>query len=108
MTLQVLTTPEADAQIRMIGDWWRKNRAAARNLFLDELAASFEIIGHAPHIGRAYQLSPVRGTRRILLKATHYHVYYVPRDNEVRVLAVWHAQRAVGPPLRMQSEHPKR
>jgi hypothetical protein len=28
-------------------------------------------------------------------------LYYVPLGDEVRVLAVWHAQRGVGPPLRM-------
>lgn len=62
----------------------------------DELAASFEIIGHAPNIGRLYRHSPVPGARRVLLRATRYHVYYVPHADDVRVLAVWHAQRGVG------------
>ncbi len=66
----------------------------------DELAAAFDIVGHAPHIGRLYRQSPVPDTRGALLKGTRYHVYYVPRADEVRVLAVWHAQRGVGPPLR--------
>ena len=100
MSLPVRTTPEADAQIREIEDWWRRNRPAARDLFVDELAASFDIIGQAPHIGRLYRQSPVFGARRVLLKRTRYHVYYVVRADEVRVLAVWHAQRGVGPPLR--------
>ena len=100
MNLPVRTTPEADAQIREIDDWWRTHRVAAPDLFLNELAASFEIIAHAPQIGRAYRQSPVPRTRRILLKETRYHVYYVPRADEVRVLAVWHAERGVGPPLR--------
>jgi plasmid stabilization system protein ParE len=69
-------------------------------IFLDELAASFDVIGHTPQIGRPYRQSPVPGTRRILLKGPRYHVYYVPLATEVRVLAVWHAQRGVGPPLR--------
>ena len=59
------------------------------------------MIGHAPHIGRLYRKSPIASTRRILLKGSRYHVYYVARSEEVRVLAVWHAQRGVGPPLRM-------
>jgi plasmid stabilization system protein ParE len=98
--LPVRTTPQAESQIREIDDWWRRNRSAAPDLFLDELAAAFEILSHEPQIGRVYRLSPVPGVRRILLKETRYHLYYVPGEDEVRVLAVWHAQRGVGPPLR--------
>ena len=101
MSLPVATTPEADTQIREIDSWWRLNRPAAPDLFLSELAASFETIGHAPQIGRLYRQSPVRGTRRILLRETRYHVYYVLRAEEVTVIALWHAQRGVGPPLRL-------
>lgn len=100
MSLPVRTTPEADTQIREIDNWWRNNRPASPNLFADELTTVFDIIGHAPHIGRLYRQSPVASARRVLLKGTRYHVYYVPLANEVRVLAVWHAQRGVGPPLR--------
>ena len=70
MSRRVSTTPEGDAQIRTIDGWWRENRRA----------------------------SP--GTRRLLLKGTRYHVYYVSVDGEVRVLAIWHAKRGAGPPLR--------
>jgi len=101
LSLQVRTTPEADSQIREIDNWWRRNRAASPNLFVDELAAAFDILAHAPHIGRLYRQSPVPDTRRLLLMETRYHVYYVPRGDEVRVLAVWNAQRGVGPPLRV-------
>jgi plasmid stabilization system protein ParE len=100
VSLPVRTTPEADAQIREVDAWWRRNRPASPNLFAEELTVSFNIIGHAPKIGRLYRHSPVPGTRRVLLKGTRYHVYYVPGADEVRVLAVWHAQRGVGPPLR--------
>ena len=100
MNLSVRITPEAEAQIREINNWWRRHRNAAPDLFVDELAAAFEIISHAPKIGRRYRSSPVPGTRRVLLKATRYHVYYVASANEVRVLALWYARRGVGPPLR--------
>jgi plasmid stabilization system protein ParE len=101
VSLQVRTTPEADAQIREIDSWWRRNRPVSPNLFADELEIAFDTIGHAPHIGRLYRQSTVPETRRVLLKRTRFHVYYVvPRADEVRVLAVWHAQRGVGPPLR--------
>jgi plasmid stabilization system protein ParE len=101
VSLPVTTTPEADTQIRAIDDWWRENRRASRTLFVDELSAAFDIIARAPHIGHRYRHSPVRNTRRILLKGTRYHVYYVPGEHEVTVIAVWHGQRGVGPPLRL-------
>lgn len=100
MSPPVRTTPEADDQIRSVDDWWRENRPALPNLFEEELAASFEMISRAPNVGRLYRRSPIPGTRRVVLTATRYHVYYVPHTNEVRVLAIWHAQRGVGPPLR--------
>jgi hypothetical protein len=62
-------------QIVEIDTWWRRNRPASPNPFVDELAASFDIVGHAPHIGRLYRQSPVPRTRRVLLKGTRYHVY---------------------------------
>jgi len=101
VSLPVRTTPEADVQILEIDRWWRKNRLAVPELFLDELNESFELIAGAPQIGRLYRHAPVRHVRRLLLKGTRYHVYYVPVAHEVMVLAVWHAQRGGGPPFRV-------
>ena len=102
MNLPVTTTPEADIQIRTIDDWWRANRRVSPDLFLEELSGAFELVARAPHIGRQYRRSPVPGTRRILLRGTRYHVYYVPDEGQVRILAVWHAERGLGPPLRLR------
>lgn len=99
MTLPVATTPEADDQIRTIDDWWRENRRASPDLFLEELSNAFEILARAPQIGRRYPRAPAPDTRRLLLRATRYHVYYVPREHEVTIIAVWHAERGLGPPL---------
>ena len=101
MTLPVRTTPECSAQIRDIDDWWRRHRLSAPDLFLNELVVSFDTIADAPSVGRSYRPSPISYTRRVLLKQSRYHVYYVATKVEIRVLAVWHAQRGVGPPLRM-------
>jgi plasmid stabilization system protein ParE len=100
VSLPVRVTPEAEAQIRQIDDWWRAHRAAMAGLFLEELAQCLTTVGHAPRIGRSYPQSPVPGIRRFLLKRTRYHVYYVASAEDVRVLAIWHAQRGAGPPLR--------
>jgi plasmid stabilization system protein ParE len=59
VSLSIRTTPEADAQIRAIDEWWRTNRSFAKDLFLEELAASFDVISNAPQIGRRYRKSPV-------------------------------------------------
>ena len=65
MSLPVTTTPEADAQTRTIDDWWRENRPASPNLFFDELSSAFDLLAHAPNIGRLYRRSPIVGTRRV-------------------------------------------
>ena len=101
MSLPVRTTSESDAQIREINGWWRSYRPAAPDLFFQELAAAFDVIGHSPEIGRRYRRSSAPNTRRVLLAKSRYHVYYVPRTDDVMVLAVWHARRGVGPPMRL-------
>lgn len=100
MSLPVVTTPEVEAQMREIDAWWRENRAATGDLFLNELGEAFELIAGMPQIGRLYRRSPVPNVRRLLLRRSRYHVYYLTKSNEIWVLAIWHAQRGVGPPLR--------
>ena len=99
MNPSVVTTPESDAQIRTIDEWWRENRRASPELFIDELSHAFDTLARAPHLGRPYRRSSVPGTRRLLLRATRYHGYYVTDDRELVVLAIWHAERGTGPSL---------
>ena len=99
MTFEVVTTPEAEGQIRTIDSWWRENRTAAPNLFSEELAAIFELLESAPHIGRSYRHPCVKNVRRVLLRSTRYHVYYVIGDRAVIVLSVWSAVRGRRPDL---------
>jgi plasmid stabilization system protein ParE len=101
VSIDVRATPEADDQVRVIDGWWRQHRTAAPTPFLDELEAACSLIGHAPDVGRSYRRSPIVGTRRVLFPRTRYHVYYVPREDVAHVLAVWHAKRGSGPPLRL-------
>jgi plasmid stabilization system protein ParE len=100
VNLPVRTTPEAETQILDIDHWWRANRRSAPDLFLQELTAIFDQLSDAPSLGRSYRQSPVPNTRRVLLSGTRYHVYYVAGTDAVTVLAVWHARRGKGPPLR--------
>ena len=39
------------------------------------------------------------GLRRVLLRSTGYHVYYVVRGEVIIVVAVWNALRGAGPDL---------
>jgi hypothetical protein len=45
VTLPVRTTPEADVPILEIDGWWRRNRDASPNMFLEELTAAFDMVG---------------------------------------------------------------
>jgi plasmid stabilization system protein ParE len=98
--LPVVTTAAADRDIRRAHTWWSVNREAAPHLFVEELAAAFALLAASPLIGRSYRTRAVRGVRRILMRATRYHVYYVPEASRVVVLAVWGAVRAQRPSLR--------
>jgi len=100
--LHVWPTEDAEAHIRELGAWWRANRRAAKDVFKNELARVREVLADTPNIGELYEAG-VPGLRRIRLRRTPYHVYYVPRTEhgDVVVIAVWSAQRGEGPPLRM-------
>ena len=99
--MKLRVTPEAEAQIAEIDRWWRENRLAAPDLFMDELAVAFDLIARLPGAGRRHRTAGVPGLRRLLLRATRYHVYYAPVDERTLfVLAVWSAVRGSGPDLR--------
>jgi plasmid stabilization system protein ParE len=99
--MDVFIVPDAELQIRTIDVWWRENRLAAQGLFSEELAAAIELIASAPRIGRRRRHRGVPGLRRVLMRATRYHVYYAPSDDGKRlfVLAVWSALRGKAPPV---------
>lgn len=100
MSLEVITSPDADAHILAVDEWWRVNRPAAPNLFREELAHCFVVLSQAPDIGKRYRRhSSPMAIRRVLLRATRYHVYYAPLSEVLLVLAVWHSHRGQGPTL---------
>ena len=101
MSVRILTTARADAQVVGIELWWRENRPAAHRLFTDELAGVISLLSDAPDIGRRVPRRGVPGLRRVLLPRSRYHVYYVHDEEraEVVILAAWSAVRGHGPPL---------
>jgi plasmid stabilization system protein ParE len=101
----VNVTETADEQIDEVLRWWWENRPAAPNLFADELDAAFTLLAHSPRVGVPYPHPRVAGVRRVMLIRCRYHLYYqieTARDGSetVLVVALWHAQRGSGPPLR--------
>ncbi|MBC8068544.1 MAG: type II toxin-antitoxin system RelE/ParE family toxin [Deltaproteobacteria bacterium] len=94
----VFTTPEADRRIEAIDAWWRANREKAPDLFEEELALAVRMLADAPGIGKRY-LHATGGIRRVLLRSTRNHVYYVEHEDRVLVVAVWGAVKGAGPDL---------
>lgn len=99
MTLPVLVAPSAAAQIEEVDAWWRENRPASPDLFEQELSQAFATIAGAPNAGSRYPHAEVQGVRRIHLRTTRNHVYYVAGRDAVVVVAVWGAIKGVGPDL---------
>lgn len=99
--MEVVVVPDAELQIRTIDGWWRENRLAAPALFAEELAAALDLIASAPRIGRRRRHAAIPNLRRLLLRATRYHLYYAPAPigERLLVLAVWSAVRGQPPPI---------
>lgn len=99
----VRTTGEADKHIRAASAWWRAHRQAAPELFEQELAAGFEKLTVVRTIGGVYRRQRGWEVRRLLLRRTRYHVYFVYAQEQdvVHVVAVWAAMRGRGPALKL-------
>lgn len=99
MTLTVGFAPQAREQVRAIDTWWRSYRQASPGLFTQELAEAVATIAIAPESGTKYFHWKVKGVRRVLMRATRHHVYYVVVGDTALVLAVWGAVKRRGPKL---------
>jgi hypothetical protein len=63
--------------------------------------SSIELV---PEAGHRYPHRDVKGVRRISLRATRNHVYYVDTGDVVAILAVWGAIKKSGPDLSSTSQ----
>jgi plasmid stabilization system protein ParE len=95
--VNVELSDEAQAQMQRIDAWWRENRPSAPDLFADELEQALGALESSPRLGVRYEPRP--GVRRLLLRQTHYHLYFLEEEERVYVLAVWSAFRGRGPRL---------
>jgi plasmid stabilization system protein ParE len=99
MTVRLALAKRAAGQVRAIDAWWRRHRRAAPNLFAEELAAALAALEVAPQLGQRVEHPDVPDLRRVLLRATRFHVYYTFAGEAVRVVAVWSCLRGRGPDL---------
>jgi plasmid stabilization system protein ParE len=96
--VKVIVSPAAEAQIDTIDRWWREHRRAAPELFIQELAASLQLLALLPQAGHVqWHIRP--DVRRICLRSSRYHVYYRVRGETLEVVALWSAVRGTGPDL---------
>lgn len=96
--MRVELSDEAYEQVREIDAWWRENRHAAPDLFANELEQALLTLEQKPMLGTRYEAG-VKEVRRLLLRRTHFHVYFIEREERLYVVAVWSAFRGRGPTL---------
>lgn len=94
---RVIISPRARREIERVDSRWLQNRPAAPDLFYSELREILDLLRQQPYLGHSYP--PRDGVRRILLRASQYHVYYEVDPNHVAILSVWSAVRGRGPKL---------
>ena len=83
MTLPVILTEDAQADLRAAHDWYAARHTDLAEAFLTELDGQFNRIGRAPHhFPVAY-----RGVRRALLRRFPYALLFREMDGAFLVLA---------------------
>jgi len=90
---------DAQEQADAADDWWRENRPAAPNRFIEEFDAALDELLRVPDLWPFAGLNEVPSARRRVLLVTGYAVYYCydPKADHVDVIAVWSTRRGRGP-----------
>ena len=99
---RVRLTSEADGQLDEIDRWWRLHRREHPDLVREELAEASRTLASFPEAGEPHRSLHRSGIRRMFLPRSRYFlVYNVDHLNEeVQIVAIWHASRRKGPPLK--------
>ena len=88
----VIIMPRAKRQLRSAELWWESHRDKAPDAFGEDIAAGWDAIAKSPSIYPWFNAR--RGIRRMFLERIRYDIYYrLNANDDVEVLAVWHASR---------------
>ena len=100
MPLEYRILPQAQADLEVLQEWWKRERPAAR---FDLKRAYQEAMGRLlenPGMGRPYQHRRVKNVRSFALHPrTPYRIFYAVTDSQLVVLAIWSSLRRQGPAL---------
>jgi|GEM_PF-5894481 len=96
----VVVVDEAEAQLVEIHEWWVAHRDSSM-LVLDEFECCVSLLESSPHIGTRFHRTFVPGVRRLVMRKTSHHVYYLHDEpNEiVYIIAVWGTPKSGAPSL---------
>jgi len=99
MRIKVRFSPQALEQAAVARTWWCENRPLAPRLFQQELTNTLQQLRSSPLSGAPYPHKNIRGVRRMRLKGTQYHVYYLIEEKTITILALWSTRRGEEPGL---------
>jgi plasmid stabilization system protein ParE len=99
---RVRLTPEADGHLNAIDRWWHLHRREHPDLVREEIAEASRMLASFPEAGEAHRSRRQRGLRRLFLPRSRYFLVYTVDHlaDEVQIVAIWHASRSKGPPLK--------
>lgn len=97
MALRYLIKARAQREITRAAQWWAANRPAAPGAIRVELEHALALLVEHPGSGMRVRTPRSGEVRRFLLLRTQYFLYYRVREQQLEVLALWHASRGTGP-----------
>ncbi len=101
MSFRVNVTTEARRQLLEVDEWWTSHRPEARDLIVREFDGALTLLAATPTAGKLYATRRSLVFRRLLLRRSGFHVYYLVDDASrvVVIVAVWNGARGHGPRL---------
>jgi plasmid stabilization system protein ParE len=73
----VILVDAAEEQLDEIVEWWRTHREASPMLVMDEFDRCVSLLESSPDAGARFHRSRVPGVRRLVMRRTKHHVYYL-------------------------------
>ena len=97
----VILVDAAEAQLDEIVEWWRTHREASPALVVEEFERCVSLLESSPDAGAGFHRSRVPGVRRLVMRRTNHHLYYLHDEPNavVYILAVWGAPKVGSPVL---------